>query len=258
MKKSALFLVLILTFSVLFSCSNDNDSENQLVVKKITEEIFFYNSSEITTENFIYENSKLVKSIRSNGDYVTFLYEDNKVVKFIKYNASNELVGATNLTYNGNDLVKIEPNAGELRNIFFYQNGKLSSQEDSYFNITEYIPTAKREYTFDYNNNVVQILSTGYYQNVSTSKSVYTFDDKNNPLKNMNKYLRLFFSTEGLNGLSNNNRISQDVYSPISNTTPTNFTYEYIFNSDNYPTTIKKFRQNETLVSNTTIEYQSN
>ncbi len=258
MKNATLFLVLILTFSVFVSCSKDNNSENQLVIKKVTEEVFYSNSSDVSIQTFIYENNKFIKSIGSDGKYVCFVYDGDKITKTNRFSANNEFLKSTNLTYDGANLVKVESDNGESRSVFFYQNGKLSRQEAGYIINSEYAPSAKLEYSFDGNNNLVQVLNTSYYQNVTTSKSVYTYDDKNNPTKNMNKYLRLIFSTEGINGLSENNRVSQDSYFPISNTTPDKYKYEYIFNNDNYPTTIKRLTQSGRLISNTTIEYQIN
>ena len=73
----------------------------------------------------------------------------------------------------------------------------------------------------------------------------------------MNKYLRLVLDFEGFDGKSANNLISTESFSPITSTVPNYYNYEIVYNSDNFPTEIKKFaKSNNFLMSITIIEYQ--
>lgn len=259
MKKSTLFLVLILTFSVFVSCSKDNNSENELVIKKVTEEIYPGGQVRTTQETFIYEDNKFVKSISGDGKYVTFTYDGEKVIKINRFSATNEFLSGTNLIYSGDNLVRSEGDSGSSYTLFSYQNGKLIKTEYGYDTSSGFNVQYKNELAYNSNENNIEKLSiSAFNQTPSTSKSVIVYDDKNNPTKFMNKYLKLIFETEGFNGLSKNNKISYKYFSPISNATPINYTYQLEYNSDNYPTNIKLLKENGTLVSNTTFEYQSN
>ena len=258
------FLKIFILSLLFISCSNDsedtNNSEAPLYVKSITEEVYYSSSSSsINITNFIYENNKLVKSINlQNGSYANINYDGEKVIKIDNFGADNILNDSSTFFYEGDVLSKIEFDSGSENYKFYYQNGKLIKSESGSINNSVYQIGLSREYTYE-NSNITQVIKNEYYNgNIYTAKNIFTYDNKNNQVKYMNKYLKLIYANEGFDGLSESNKLTQDSYNPITNTIPSKFIYQYVYNSDNYPTNIKRLTLSGTLISNTTIEYQSN
>lgn len=258
------FLKIFILSLLFISCSNDdedtNNSETPLYIKSITEEIYYSStSSSINITNFIYENNKLIKSInQQDGSYANIYYDGEKVTKIDNLSADNILNDSSTFFYEGDFLSKVEFDSGSENYRLYYQNGKLIKSEYGAINNSVYQIGLSREYTYE-NSNITQVINNEVNNGtIYTSKNIFTYDNKNNPIKYMNKYLKLNYSNEVLNGLSENNKLTQDSYYPITNTIPSKFIYQYVYNSDNYPTNIKRLTHSGTLISNTTIEYQSN
>lgn len=160
-------LLYFLTFIlVLTSCSNDNDSQNEIqnfdpntiLPKKITQDIYspgFGENSHNIVYEFFYDNSKL-SIIEIYGTFVDNgnLIEDERYLYF---------------TYNGNFISKIElkNNLGEVLEYYDYTylNNKLVERkifrDNSLLTSYNYIynsNTITRNYTFnDFNGNPVSV-----------------------------------------------------------------------------------------------------
>jgi hypothetical protein len=119
---------------------------------------------------------------------------------------------------------------------------------------------SSNNYTFNTDYNLIQEVINWYSWGGYVSKFAYEYDTKNHPFKNMNKYLGYIITFESLNSLSKNNSIKRYNYQPITSTTPTlDITSVIVYNSNDYPTSIKKYWVNNgqvgSLISEMTIEY---
>lgn len=252
------FLLLV----VSFSCSDDDQSnispvntpsaEEARQVRKITETVFYGSDSDTYTIDFNYENGTL-KSYQSGTDRTTLEYDGPKITKAV-YSSNGTPDGSTTFYYQGDRLSYTQSDdADQEKTEYTYQNGQLSSSRSGYMNDGEYVLLQMRRYTFE-NANLIEKKINGFiFGSEESSRFVYTHDDKINPLKYMNPYLRLTFSSEGLTGLGDNNIISSASYWNNSST-PSQQEYEIIYDG-NYPVLIRKKTASGALISETQIEY---
>lgn len=261
--KNNIFSVLglfVLTF--LSSCSKNSNDELAIVnppantIKKIIETVYYNATPTTSFATFIYENG-ILKQLQADSNYrLDFEYDGNKLMNSKRYQNSI-LQGTTNLIYNGNLLQIVQVNAGE-RTQFTYQGNVLKSSEYQSNSNSGWTTLESKNYTFDANNNISETLR---FNNFSGTPSNYkygsTYDNKNNPFSQMNPYIRLFFDFETIDILSQNNKSKTFTFtSPTSTTSTQTEYYEIIYNSQNYPTSVKKKRfTTNVLVSEMSIEY---
>ncbi len=263
MKRNIVFQVFFIFSIVLFaSCSNDNSNNNNaptpstILIKKITETVYYSGQSETNISDFVYENNVL-KSILQDNKKAEFVYNGNKIIK-LNFFTNGTATGFTTFYYNGDLLNYVLSGNQDEKTEYSYTNGVLASEKSGYLNGANFIVLENSVYSFNANKNITQSIKTSTVSGPEIiSKEIYSYDNKNHPMKNMNKYYRQVFNIEGFNGLSANNVVSRESYYPISNTIPNNFNYEIVYNTDNFPIEIKKFlTSSNTLISKTIIEYQ--
>lgn len=256
-------LINILTVILFASCSNDNEDKDNTVnpksilIKKITETIYFSNDSETQILDFSYENNVL-KSVTSGKNRSEFLYSGDKISK-VNYFKNDVADGTTTFNYDGDFLSYTLSGANQdERTEYAYKNGILASQKSGYLSNSNFIVQQEAAYSFDQNKNAAQITKrTALFGPETISKSKYFYDNKNNPMKFMNKYYRLVFETEGFDGISNNNVTSREYYYPVTTQTPVYYNFEITYNADDFPIEIKKIAKKDNFViSKTVIEYQ--
>lgn len=253
-------LFYFLMVGLLFSCSDDDSAvtvnppaEEVRQVKKITETVYYgSNDSETYTLHFNYENG-ILKNYESGNNRTALEYEAGKITRAV-YTSDGNPAGSTTFHYQGDALsYTLSDDADQEKTEYFYQNGQLSSTKSGYMNNDEYVILQTSSYVF-YNANLLEKTTNSFtFGSEETSRLVYTHDGKTNPLKYMNPYLRLVFSTEGLTGLGDNNTISRKSYWNNS-TTPSIQEYEITYDG-NYPVLIRKKTASGTLISVTQIEY---
>ncbi|MCP2028185.1 hypothetical protein L1276_003353 [Flavobacterium sp. HSC-32F16] len=256
-------LIKILAVVLFTSCSNDNgDKDNtvdpkSILIKKITETIYFSNDSETRILNFSYENNVL-KSVTSDKNRSEFLYNGDKISK-VDYFKNEIANGSTTFNYDG-DLLKYTLSGAnqDERTEYAYTNGILASQKSGYLTDGNFIVQKQSIYSFDQNKNATEITDkSSLFGPETISKSKYFYENKNNPMKFMNKYFRLVFETEGFDGISNNNVTSREYYYPVTTETPVYYNFEITYNADDFPIEIKKIaKENNFVISKTVIEYQ--
>lgn len=259
----ALYIFCVAFFTACSSDSNDsipdvNPETKPILIKKITETLYYSGTSDTDVTDFTYENSVL-KSITYNSTYKTELvYDGDKVMK-ANYFKNGIADGFTTFYYNG-DLLNytLSGKNQDEKTEYFYTNSILASKKSGYFNGLNYIVQQNSVYSFNSAKNITQSIDTrSFYGPEITSKQIYSYDTKNHPMKYMNKYYRLVYQGEGFDGLNTNNIISRGTYSPITNTVPTYGYNEIVYDSNNFPIEIKEFSASDnTLISKTTIEYQ--
>jgi len=265
MRKSVLIKnVCVFCLAIFSSCSNDDRSKDttpeakSILIKKITETVYYSEGSDITVQDFVYEKD-ILKSVITNARYKSeFEYNGDKITK-INYFRDDIAAGSAVFHYNGDFLSYIfsEGNPDE-KTEFSYVNGILTSEKNGYIDGGKYIIQRELSISYDNAKNVTQIISKSSLTGSEiTSKSNYFYDDKNNPMKFMNKYYRMVFVAEGFGGETTNNVVSRESYYPVSNEVPTYYISEIIYNDDNFPIEIKKIsKQSNNVISKTLIEYQ--
>jgi len=264
MKKSILIKVLYFFCVMLFTaCSNDDGNDNTtsketpILIKKITETVYYSGTSETTTADFEYENNVLVRILSGNrkGEFV---YDDEKITKINNFK-DGILDGYSSYYYEG-DLLRyvLTGENQDEKTEFLYENGVLLSEKSGYLAGSDFVVLDKKSYVFNESKNMTQSIEiSSFFGPETTSKEIYSYDNKNNPMKYMNKYYRIMFGIEGFDGKTANNVISRESYYPVTTENPNYYDYEMVYNSDNFPTEIKKIaRLNKTLISKTSIEYQ--
>lgn len=230
-----------------------------LQVKKITQ-VTYYGSSDNDTDvtDFIYSRNRL---IGLHSQYDTGETYDSEIlydgIKIIQINQSHN--GVVNnpifITYTDDKITSSTSNVATNRTDFTYNNGFLRTIKG--YMITSGVDqlTNREDYTYQF-GNVTGLIKTDYYFSSPPSHIMYTYDNRNSPLKGMNKYFRLIYSNEGFDGLSLNNPLTRAYYSEGSQQNITTQHYIIEYNNNNYPTNIKRLSVNNSLISDTTIEYR--
>jgi PBP1b-binding outer membrane lipoprotein LpoB len=231
-------IILLFIAILIFGCSKDSDSENNgnvggLKLIKIVETDLRNNSTE--TINFTYTNGVLSKSeaIESNGNvYKTeYIYENGKLKS--ENHFDNLIPSGTNtFTYTGNIVsssLSFEDNQYFLHTYAYNSSNKLINAKQFQNN------KLQDDKNFEHNSmgNMTKIIYVTY-NNYSTME----YDNYKNPYSLI--YSEAILNTFDEPGYSKNNVTRFD-----------GVTYEYIYNSNNYPV-VKKCDG----VSKTTYTYQ--
>jgi uncharacterized protein YcfL len=255
--KKLTFLFLI-AFAV--GCSSDDstteDTTNpQLVlIKKITETVYYSDQENVLVSNFTYEDNKLVKIDNGSDYYLKITYNGDKVT-FSKAYLNNELHSTSAYTYEGNNLVKIQMENSE-KAVYTYTNGNLGTI--SYFTSSnnDWWLLGKETYTFA-NGNIAQVIDNNTNGGMTfNSKTTYAYGNGKNPFQDLNLYLRLSLEFEGATPINTNIATSSNYYNTLEATTPSHqFTYQTTYNAANFPTEIRKYDSANDLITKTTFEY---
>lgn len=246
------------------SCSNDDggkdttSNEKSVLIKKITETVYYSDESDTNIFDFVYEKDAL-KSIITNTRYRSdFEYNGDKINK-VNYFEDNVASGFTTFYYNGDFLsYTLSGENQDEKTEYFYVNGVLATERSGYFDEGKYIIQNESSFTFDVSKNITDIKNkSSLFGSETISKSKYFYDNKNNPMKFMNKYYRLVFDLEGFDGRTVNNVTSREYYYPVTNEVPGYSNFEIVYNNDNFPIEIKKIsKESNNVISKTVIEYQ--
>lgn len=265
MRKSVLIKSLCVLYITIFSsCSNDDggkdttSNEKSILIKKITETIYYSDGSDITVQNFVYEKNVL-KNVITNTRYKSeFEYDGDKITK-VNYFRDEVAVGSALFYYNGDFLSYILSKGDpDEKTLYSYVDGILASEKVGYIEEEKYIVQREVLPTFDQAKNITEVISKSTLTGPEIiSKTKCLYDNKNNPMKYMNKYYRMVFIAEGFSGQTTNNVVSRESYYPVSSEVPRYYISEIIYNNDNFPIEIKKIsKENSSVISKTVIEYQ--
>lgn len=263
MRKSVLIKILnVFCIAFFISCSNDGgkdtSNEKSILIKKITETVYYSDGSDTSIMDFVYEN-EILKSVITNTRYKTeFVYDGEKISK-MNYFRDEVSSGSAVFHYNGDYLSYIFSEGDpKEKTEYSYVNGILTSEKSGYIDDGKYIIQREQSISYDQAKNITQVINKSSLTGSEiTSKSNYFYDNKNNPMKFMNKYYRMVFVTEGFGGETTNNVVSRESYYPITNEVPAYYISEIIYNNDNFPIEIKKIsKESNKVISKTVIEYQ--
>lgn len=272
LQKRFRYFVLIVSAIVFVSCSDNDKTLNLakrpvvsepiargLQIKKITQSTYVTSmNTDISVTDFIYSGNKLIGTHGQDENSYSdaqIIYNGNKISQIISQRNGSTQV-QNDLFYGGIFLTSLE-NQYERTEFTYDSNGNVQSKKQFYLNPDQGTEQLASTINYTYQNgNVVQEERTDLQFGNSTTFLNYIYDDKINPTKGMNKYFRLIFQSEGFNGLSSNNPISRSYYQDGNQNSPTVQTYQLEYNTQNYPIRIKRFSENNTLISDTLIEYR--
>ena len=235
-------------------------SVRMLQIKKVTQ-LTYYSSInfDMDVTDFIYNGNKLIGL--HTVDDMNNIYDSEILyngLKIIQLNqVENGIPGETTLIfYNGNMISStISDQNQNYRTDYAYNNGFVSSIRRYYVGneVPELLGTVN--ITYQSGNVVEEVRSSTTLGSVPTHIT-YTYETKNNPCRGMNKYFQMLFGNEGFDGLSRNNPITRSYYDEGNESNITTQDYQMVYNSENYPINIKRFSNNGSLISDTTIEYR--
>ncbi|MGG7034224.1 MAG: hypothetical protein ACI7YS_03410 [Flavobacterium sp.] len=242
MKKLNL-LLLFLSF-VLLSCSknelmnNDsinNDSkvpqEHVLVSKTIETDAY---TSNIITSNYSYEGNKLISITRtgSNISKTLYTYTDDLITKVEDFDSNEQVLTTRTYSYNNGKLVKYTWH--NTNNTYIYETDYTYISNET-INYTKSRTEISTNSTGAMKTGTINMLNGNFMSDVSThTPAYYEYDSKKQPFRNITGFNFLMFITTNKSGNQNN---ATTINFPATETTiATNKTYNYIYNSNDYPT----------------------
>lgn len=256
--------ILITLFSSLlfFSCSSDDDSSsdtNTITLATINEKVFY--NGQIDTEYtmyFSYEEGTLRSISNENNTYRLDISYNNGKVSAVSNFYNNTLDEINYFTYNNNTLQNI---VGEdERVIYSYSGSTIDNITLEFNNGTSWEVFSSIDYSIINSNVASKIIRQ--YNNSSLlyeSKIGFEYNDKINPLSLLPTELNSYLSLESLDEISYNLLKERYGYTNITDTQGyLTHTYEYVVNSNNLPTSIKKYGSNNgstLLISEMTLTY---
>ena len=258
--------ILIMGFLALFTSCTSDDNKSGEQDSKTTEIIIptsmsiIYPEKEATPNQYTFEYKNETSSVLSKinvvysnqkTELITHIYEGGKLVKF--QNLYEGKSSSTNIKYdNDNRITSIKGNSSYF--LKYNKDGLITS-------VIPYQEENADYYSFTYNNsksiNKSEVFSNGRSTEIFTT---FEYDDKNTPFKNsnikmdlMNQYDILFVTMFNQN---NNHNIINMTYSNQGKTTG-KYTYDYTYNTQNYPIKIIKTEVGGGIKSITTYEYKT-
>lgn len=229
-------IFVVILFAVLaISCSSDSSSDQTfsgVLVKKTIQE--FTNGSPSITTFYHYNGAKL-STVTSDDFLYKYFYSGNLIIKEEIYHTNN-LAYVLDFDYDQqNRLIQYKREAigpGQIfRNVYHY-NPDNTIFLDQYF-IYETGSEEELTHAKYYMSSTGEIEKIENYNGTVTETATFTYDSKNNPFKNTVGLDKLLFP----GGFYSN--IISEVY---SNYPPgvSNVTFEFTYNSDNYPVTMER------------------
>ncbi|MFN3968410.1 hypothetical protein [Flavobacterium sp.] len=243
MKKAIQFILVSLLVLSFVSCSSDSDSDNPVLLKKLTAVTMGQNA----THTFSYSGTKLTKvafEIEAQTDgigYDKYVYNGDLITEIKRYDASNQNTATTQFTYNTNNqltaVVKLQPasNYG-FKNVFTYNNDGTVSVTGYSGDINSQTNLSSISEKFYFQNGEV---SRKEYSSTTLSYSItYAYDSAHHPMQNVTgiNAIKLYsFIANGLFGMQHN--MTQQT-TAISGNADTQVTMQADYNTDNYPTAL--------------------
>jgi hypothetical protein len=248
------------------SDNNDNNNNNNGSSTILCKSIRFNESDATNVRNYrdeyIYVGNKPseMKSYYNDvlGGKSLVFYTGDLITEAKSYNELNRLDGNTVYKYN---------NSGQLIESIYYDEGILDVRDTYTYNqngtitqLTYYNyqqpETLKSNSTFTYTNgDLIKIDVIEYDGSQVYNKTItYLYDDKNSPFKNVHSsFKKTLIGYDGFAQPSGNNHnvIKRTETSNNSNSSNSTTNYQYIYNSDNYPTKQTSSNSNSSIVEYT-------
>lgn len=134
----------------------------------------------------------------------------------------------------------------DLRETYSYnQNGTINKL--TYYNYGQPQEILHNSTTFSINNgNLVSINDIEYGLNQNNKLKTFVYDDKNSPFRNLNPSVKFIFMDSELFNTNNVINRTETNSDPIYSNRIDN--YQYLYNSDNYPTVVTSSSPNSNIV----------
>ena len=196
MKKIVLlFAVLSLVMVSCSSDSEDNNTNNPILVTQVTQVVEHNGTTQTVTMNFTYDGTKIAnQTIVGTNEQINYSYDGNLISKR-EYIIDNELIEERYYTYNSNGKLTSYKNidygsSDPYQSIYTYTyntNGTIS-----FVNEQGYVSTnVTNSFT-----GMIYLNAEGLATKIENSyglTTTYTYDDKNCPFKNVLGKLQLPF-----------------------------------------------------------------
>lgn len=219
----------ILFLVSFFSC-NKNDIENEVVnvLNKKPSSITITNSDGISLRyNFYYSDNRITKITYNSKGGREFTYDSKNRLKKIEYSSSGDKVNYYYYSDNKLSLIEYSLSRGYKRSVSLYYNSSNQVNKSVTNNNNE------NEVIYYYNYDSLD-RPTERIDKFGNSEK-YQYDNANNPFKNVYPQMNesMLFG-HWIKGLKNNLLTNDNLYGE-------ELTYEYEYDKDNYPISIKEF-----------------
>lgn len=254
MKRLSLILGMM-TIGILASCSNDefdtnvtsdaaDDAKlnlNGVLLKRIVATV--NGGTTVTTNDYLYNGSKLSRINSSDGTYVTYTYNGNLISErsfyyngslntkeLFQYNASGQLI----------NYKRLNPSNVILFSTVYQYNSDGTISVAGYKGSTQTASTQTvNRKVFLLNGQVSKIENYTISNGTAVTETLnYTFDTKNSPFKDIIGFDKLTYYDMALNGNARNVTGITTVGATLANSG--NDVVQYTYNAQNYPVTANK------------------
>ncbi len=232
----------------------DDQQSSELRLSRLTTSS---ENSNITVE-FVYAENKLTNLfINSTEGEERLIYENDLPVKVERY-SNGTLTSFSDLEYE-NGIFKRERNFTNDINTFYteytFQNDNLVKVERFSKNqFEEWISTFSREFEYDNEGNVQLVVQTDIISaNTQITEFNYTYDTNKHYMSGLPEVVRFFFWDDSIS-LSKNNFISETI--TINGRTASHETFEYTYNTAEFPIMRQEFDSEGELVRTTAYVYE--
>ncbi len=235
MKKFSKAFRILLVLSFL-SCSSNDDNSSEIVKKPSS---LFVETSEgySWTYQLYYSNNLITKITNSVGSTAEFKYDTSDRLQYLQGGS-----GRTNYYYTDGLLSSVEfkDNRDYTRTTnLFYNNLNQINKSITNENGREY----SNFYKYDSKNRLIE--SNDEFGNLEK----YVYDNANNTFKDVYPQMGQRLNVGWISPLINNVIIHDRLRS-------NNLTYEYTYDSDNYPILVKEISSSGEIYTTTTITYE--
>lgn len=226
-------LYCFLIAATISSCSNDENSnepeKSNVLVTKIIKK---YSSSDIATNEFLYEDNKILTERNNTGFLRKFTYDENVIIR-IEETVNNNFQNSRDYSYKDGKLIKmvLKQNYGGT---IMYTYTHKDDGNVSYIK-TQTGSENSTGFLLISNGNIIENTVTygGKYPSTVTYK--FEYDNKNNPFKNVLGFNLLLDDQE----MFSSNNLTKDG----SGEPPYYFTL--LYDDNNFPTSRKNIQSNE-------------
>jgi len=233
MKRSA-FALSLLCLTMVSCTGNDDETSNEsgVLLKKTIE---VDEDGETLTSLYTYNGNKIV-SADFEGDKILFTYAGNNISKMEFLDGEGVVEQIDSFTYDANGrvatFVSIEPNDDYGRKeVYVYDSdGTVAVTYYGGDDISQTTLYGTGRVFYGANNEISKIEE---YHDGLTDIHNYTYDSKNSPFKNILGFDKLTFINSEADGALHN-LLTENL---ATNNFNENITYEYTYNSSDYPKT---------------------
>ncbi|ESU23411.1 hypothetical protein FEDK69T_15770 [Flavobacterium enshiense DK69] len=241
----------VAAIALLASCSNDefvdtiDDSSseidgklnpNAVLVKRIV--ATSNNGGSVTTDDYVYNGSKLSKVVSTDGRQVSYIYTGNLITERDYFN-NNVLNSKELYEYNANNQLTTYKRINSSNTVTY--KAVFSYNSDGTVTVNGYRGDVVSQSNMKVNRKI--FFSNGKVSRMETYRTVngspvteahdFSYDTKNSPFKGILGFDKLTYHDIALNG--NVNNVTSIAVSGVSAANSVSDQIQYTYNSGNYP-----------------------